>query len=181
MDMATFPLDHYYFKDYSQRGTETWGQGLTGRCLTYGPWSKWELISLTQPAPTRTASIGLALQKLDRARENWKIFREGGPLTEYDKERIEAIRKEFDHVFCRRCDYCQPCTEKISIQFLIGLKSTIKRFGNQVQELKWMKEMIARARNCSECGECTSRCPYQLPIPDLIKKNLAWYDSLTNQ
>ena len=117
----------------------------------------------------------------DRARENWKIFTEGGPLTAYDKERIEAIRKEFDQVFCRRCDYCQPCTEQISIQFLIGLKSTIKRFGNQVEELKWMKEMIARARNCSECGECTSRCPYQLPIPDLIKKNLAWYDSLTNQ
>jgi predicted aldo/keto reductase-like oxidoreductase len=120
-------------------------------------------------------------ETLDRARENWKIFTEGGPLTAHDKERIEAIRKEFDQVFCRRCDYCQPCTEQISIQFLIGLKSTIKRFGNQVEELKWMKEMIARARNCSECGECTSRCPYQLPIPDLIKKNLAWYDSLTNQ
>jgi uncharacterized protein len=120
-------------------------------------------------------------ETLDRARENWKIFTEGGPLTAYDKERIETIRKQFDQVFCRRCDYCQPCTEQISIQFLIGLKSTIKRFGNQVEELKWMKEMIARARNCSECGECTSRCPYQLPIPDLIKKNLAWYDSLTNQ
>jgi predicted aldo/keto reductase-like oxidoreductase len=120
-------------------------------------------------------------ETLERARENWKIFMEGGALTERDKERIEAIRKEFDRVFCRRCDYCQPCSEKISIQFLIGLKSTIKRFGNQVQELKWMKDMIEKARNCSECGECMTRCPYQLPIPDLIKKNLAWYDSLTNQ
>jgi predicted aldo/keto reductase-like oxidoreductase len=120
-------------------------------------------------------------ETLERARENWKIFMEGGALTERDKERIEAIRKEFDRVFCRRCDYCQPCSEKISIQFLIGLKSTIKRFGNQVQELKWMKEMIEKARNCSECGECMTRCPYQLPIPDLIKKNLAWYDSLMNQ
>jgi predicted aldo/keto reductase-like oxidoreductase len=120
-------------------------------------------------------------ETLERARENWKIFMEGGALTERDKERIEAIRKEFDRVFCRRCDYCQPCSEKISIQFLIGLKSTIKRFGNQVQELKWMKEMIEKARNCSECGECMTRCPYQLPIPDLIKKNLAWYDSLINQ
>ena len=120
-------------------------------------------------------------ETLDRARENWNIFAEGGPLTAADKERIEAIRKEFDQAFCRRCDYCQPCTEQISIQFLLGLKSTIKRFGNQVQELKWMKEMIARARNCSECGECTSRCPYQLPIPDLIKKSLAWFDSLTKQ
>ncbi|HVN22357.1 MAG TPA: aldo/keto reductase [Syntrophorhabdales bacterium] len=117
-------------------------------------------------------------ETLERARENWKIFVEGGSLTESDEERIEAIRKQFDRVFCRRCDYCQPCTEGISIQFLIGLKSTVKRFGNQVDELKWMQDMIARARNCSECGECMSRCPYQLPIPELIKANLEWFDSL---
>ncbi|HME41994.1 MAG TPA: aldo/keto reductase [Syntrophorhabdales bacterium] len=117
-------------------------------------------------------------ETLERARENWKIFQEGGALTEHDKERIEDIRKQFDRVFCRRCDYCQPCSEKIRIQFLIGLKTTIKRFGNQVQELKWMKDMIERARNCSACGECMSRCPYQLPIPELIKKNLEWYDNL---
>jgi predicted aldo/keto reductase-like oxidoreductase len=117
-------------------------------------------------------------ETLERARENWKIFMEGGALTEHDKERIEAIRKQFDRVFCRRCDYCQPCSEGISIQFLIGLKSTFKRFGKQVEELKWMKEMIAKARNCSECGDCMSRCPYQLPIPDLIKANLEWFDNL---
>jgi len=35
---------------------------------------------------------------------------------------------------------------------------------------------IDKARNCSECGECLERCPYQLPIPDLIKENLAWVD-----
>jgi len=99
-------------------------------------------------------------------------------LTAHDKERIEDIRKKFDRVFCRRCDYCQPCSEGISIQFLIGLKSTVKRFGNQVDELKWMKDMIEKARNCSECGECMSRCPYQLPIPELIRTNLEWFDNL---
>ncbi len=117
-------------------------------------------------------------ETLERARENWKIFREGGSVSEHDRERIEAIRKVFDRVFCRRCDYCQPCSEKIPIQFLMGLKSLFKRFGNQVQEVKWMKEAIETARNCSECGDCMTRCPYQLPIPDLIKKNLAWFDSL---
>ena len=37
-------------------------------------------------------------------------------------------------------------------------------------------ESIAKAKNCSECGECLDRCPYQLPIPDLIKENIAWVD-----
>lgn len=96
-----------------------------------------------------------------------------------DRERIESLRKEFDHQFCRRCDYCQPCSEKIMIQFAVGLKSVIKRFGDQVEKLDWMKNLIEKARQCSGCGECLPRCPYGLPIPDLIKNNLAWYDSQT--
>ena len=120
-------------------------------------------------------------ETLEKARENWKIFTEGYSITEKDKERIEAIKKESDHQFCRRCDYCQPCTEKINIQFTLGLKSLIKRFGHSAREVGWMKSLIENARNCSECGECLERCPYHLPIPDLIKENLAWYDSLKNQ
>jgi predicted aldo/keto reductase-like oxidoreductase len=121
------------------------------------------------------------VETLERARENWKIFTEGYSLTEKDKERIEAIKKEFDSQFCRRCDYCQPCTEKIKIQFAVGLKSIIKRFGTNVQESKWVMDLIEKARSCSECGECLPRCPYHLPIPDLIKENLAWFDSQKNQ
>jgi predicted aldo/keto reductase-like oxidoreductase len=120
-------------------------------------------------------------ETLEKACENWKIFTEGYSLTEKDKERIEAIKKEFDRQFCRRCDYCQPCTEKINIQFAVGLKSIIKRFGPNAQEIGWMKDLIEKARNCSECGDCLPRCPYQLPIPDMIKENLIWFDSLRNQ
>jgi predicted aldo/keto reductase-like oxidoreductase len=118
------------------------------------------------------------VETLERACENWKIFTGDYSLTEKDKERIEAIKKEFDRQFCRRCDYCQPCAEKIKIQFALGLKSIVKRFGPQVQESKWVTDLIEKARNCSDCGECLPRCPYQLPIPELIKKNLEWYDSL---
>ena len=117
-------------------------------------------------------------ETLEKAHENWKIFTEGYSLTEKDKERIEVIKKEFHQQFCRRCDYCQPCTEKINIQFAVGLKTIIKRFGPQALELGWMKDLIEKARNCSECGDCLPRCPYHLPIPDMIKENLAWYDSL---
>ena len=120
-------------------------------------------------------------ETLKKARENWKIFSEWKPPTEPDKERIEVMRKEFSQNLCRRCDYCQPCSEKISIQFILGLKSIFKRFGPQAQELGWMRSLIERARNCSECGDCLPRCPYQLPIPDLIKENLAWFDNWKDQ
>jgi len=117
-------------------------------------------------------------ETLDKARENWRVFTGGGPLTHRDRERIEAIRKESDQEFCRRCDYCQPCPQEINIQSIVGLKSFIARFGPAADDLDWAKNMIEKARNGAECGDCLPRCPYQLAIPELIKKNLAWYDSL---
>ena len=113
----------------------------------------------------------------ERARENWKVFAGGLLLTKDDEARIKLLRQEFDRQFCRRCDYCQPCSEGINIQLTMGIKSVIRRFGNP-DEIAWIKGVVEKARNCTECGDCLPRCPYQLPIPELIKKNLAWYDSL---
>ena len=119
-------------------------------------------------------------ETVEKARENWRVFSGGlshHKLTEEDQARIKLLREEFNRQFCRRCDYCQPCSEGINIQLMMGLKSIIKRFGNS-DEISWVKGMVEKARNCTECGDCFPRCPYQLPIPELIKKNLAWYDSL---
>jgi predicted aldo/keto reductase-like oxidoreductase len=119
-------------------------------------------------------------ETVEKARENWKIFTKAHSLTEKDRERMEAVKREFNRRFCRRCDYCQPCSEKINIQLALGLKTIIKRFGPPTAESGWIRDLIAKARNCSECGDCLPRCPYELPIPDMIKENLAWYDSLKN-
>jgi predicted aldo/keto reductase-like oxidoreductase len=116
-------------------------------------------------------------ETIGKAWENWKIFIEGKPLSEQDRERIEVLKKEFSQSFCRRCDYCQPCSEKINIQLALGLKSLFKRFGPKAEELGWIKDLVKQARNCSECGDCLPRCPYQLPIPYIIKENLAWLDN----
>lgn len=115
-------------------------------------------------------------ETLAKAKENWEIFQSGAALNDEDRAYIEKLRKEFDRQFCRRCDYCQPCTQQINIQLMLGIKSVVKRFGNP-EEIKWVKDVVEKARNCTECGECLPRCPYQLPIPELIKKNLAWLDS----
>ncbi|MBM4305669.1 MAG: aldo/keto reductase [Deltaproteobacteria bacterium] len=120
-------------------------------------------------------------ETLEKARMNWEVFSQNRGLTSADRQYIDALRREMDHQFCRRCDYCQPCPEKISIQHLMGLRSIVKRFGSNTQELDWFQTLIEKGRNCTECGECSTRCPYQLAIPELIKKNLAWYDDLMSK
>ena len=39
-------------------------------------------------------------------------------------------------------------------------------------------QLSTKGRNCTECGDCMTRCPYELPIPDLIRENLRWLDAL---
>ena len=108
--------------------------------------------------------------------ENWEIFQGSFELDEREKNEIEEIRKAREKNFCRRCDYCQPCTEDIPIQFILGMRSMVKRMGVDTFRKGRVFEAITKARECSECGECEKRCPYQLPIPDLIKENLRWLD-----
>lgn len=117
-------------------------------------------------------------ETVEKARENWKIFSEGGGLTEEDQVRIDEIKKEFDRRFCRRCDYCQPCSQGINIQMAMGLRSVIRRFPYTAPEMDWIPKLIEKARTCTQCGECLPRCPYQLPIPEVIKGNLEWFDGL---
>jgi predicted aldo/keto reductase-like oxidoreductase len=109
--------------------------------------------------------------------QNWKIFQGDLTLNDVENKEIETFRKQYDKVFCRRCDYCQPCSEEIPIQIILGVRSVLKRFGPAFLMQESSRRGIEKARNCSECGECMTRCPYELPIPDLIKKNLEWLDA----
>jgi predicted aldo/keto reductase-like oxidoreductase len=112
--------------------------------------------------------------------ENWEVFQGSWELTNEEEERIEEIRQIYDGSFCRRCDYCQPCSEDIPIQAILDLRSMVKRMGKHILREGWLTGAIEKGRGCSECGECRARCPYGLPIPDLIKENLRWVDEQLN-
>jgi predicted aldo/keto reductase-like oxidoreductase len=108
--------------------------------------------------------------------ENWEIFQGSWELGDGEKKEIGEIRSRHKKVFCHRCDYCQPCTEGIPIQQILGIQSMVRRMGKRILIEGWLAKAVEKARNCTECGECMTRCPYNLPIPDLIKKNLTWVD-----
>ena len=110
--------------------------------------------------------------------ENWQVFQGSHTLTEQEKEEIKEIFNTHDKAFCRRCDYCQPCTEGIPIQIVMTLPSAVKRVGKDVINVAWAREAYEKAGDCSECGECMTRCPYDLPIPDLLKENIAQVEKL---
>jgi uncharacterized protein len=113
--------------------------------------------------------------------QNWAVFQGDYQLTDEESCALQRISEEFDKKFCRRCDYCQPCQAEIPIQFVLGVRSMVKRMGPAALENPMFAKMWEQAANCTECGECMERCPYNLPIPDLIKSAVAWVRELKSQ
>lgn len=110
--------------------------------------------------------------------QNWRIFRGDCTITDPELRRMEEIRAEFDKKFCRRCDYCQPCPVGIPIQFVLGVRSMVKRAGTEMLKNAMLGNLKEKAVQCTECGDCMERCPYGLPIPRMIKENVEWLNRI---
>ena len=92
------------------------------------------------------------------------------PLTEEELKACEQVRAQLGSDFCRRCNYCAPCTVGISIPNVFLFAGYLERYGLA----DWARERYAtlavKADACIECGECEPRCPYHLPIREKMKK-----------
>ncbi len=99
-------------------------------------------------------------------------------LTEEDAVAIEEMKTELDQRTCRRCRYCEPCPQGVQISSLLHGRSIIRR----MSVARWKEwgalDIIASADMCTECGECRVKCPYNLPIPDLVRELVAYYRTI---
>jgi uncharacterized protein len=96
-------------------------------------------------------------------------------LTEAERVASERITAELGIRYCRGCDYCQPCQEEIKISTVLRLRSFAKRSPEARVYGEWGERLISKAEECAECGDCEARCPYNLPIREMLKENVVWY------
>jgi len=96
-------------------------------------------------------------------------------MTESDLAEMARMREELGAMFCRRCDYCQPCPEGIPISGAIAISNPEKRMPPERLFHGWIDQVLARAAECVECGECEERCPYHLPIMRMMAQEVEWY------
>lgn len=101
---------------------------------------------------------------------NLHAVEDTSPLSEEELKKMDEIRKQLGNNFCRRCNYCQPCTVGINISGVFLFQGYLDRYGLG----EWAKgrydAMPVKASACIECGACEPRCPYNLPIRKMLKE-----------
>jgi hypothetical protein len=58
----------------------------------------------------------------------------------------------------------------------MNLRSFWKRFPPEGFTTGWLASGLESAGRCIECGECEDKCPYHLPIRDMIAENIEFYE-----
>ncbi len=105
------------------------------------------------------------------------LYRQPNTVAAADLMLMDKFREEVGRQFCRRCEYCQPCPNGVMITPAMGYPIVVKRMSPTVA-VEFSKQAMETVPQCVDCGICKTRCPYELPIPDILKKN---YDLFENQ
>ena len=109
------------------------------------------------------------MAEIREAEQNLAAVENTAPLTAGEKLSMEAIRKDLGTHFCRRCNYCAPCSAGISIPAVFLMEGYLSRYGLEDWAKMRYAGMAKTASDCIECGVCETRCPYQLPIREMMK------------
>ena len=91
------------------------------------------------------------------------------------EEAVQAETAALGKSFCRACAYCLPCPAKIEIPTVARLMPLLGRSPWQRFATPEWQEKIAKTKDCTLCGACKTRCPYELDTPALVAENAAGY------
>lgn len=116
------------------------------------------------------------IEKVHEIEEIIGVVEGSWDMSQAEKAEIEHLRQELGKVFCRRCDYCQPCREAIPISVVMNTPTFSKRMPPaRVFGPGFVADALDKAANCTNCGDCEERCPYKLPVSEMIEEYVNWY------
>ncbi len=115
------------------------------------------------------------IERICEIEEIVKILTQPHGLTVTEKCEIQRLKAELGTQFCRRCDYCQPCTAGITISAVMTSDTFFKRVPLERYLFGSFAEIMQKAAGCIECGDCEGRCPYHLPIREIIAQRFKFF------
>jgi uncharacterized protein len=118
------------------------------------------------------------MQNLKELKENITFAGNKDLLNDADKEKIKIIEKELGNKFCRQCGYCMPCPNDIKITDINFIKVYFKQMPRYKFDKMGLEDSVRVAKKCTECGECSNKCPFNLDVPSIIKENIEFYEGI---
>jgi len=113
------------------------------------------------------------MMSISEVEENVEVASGDLQLTEEEKLLIERDREKLGDQFCRACNYCQPCPQDIPISFVLRAEDQmLRRMGWSERRVEMVKEAKKKVDTCIDCGECEEKCPYDLPIRELLPEKM---------
>jgi hypothetical protein len=105
-------------------------------------------------------------------------------LTGGEREILAEARtlyKERERVPCTGCGYCQGCPAGVNIPEVFSLYNAASMFDTRKGTGGWYKVSLVNdghgAEACVRCGECLSKCPQGIAIPDRLAEAHAYLTS----
>ncbi len=103
------------------------------------------------------------------------------PKLEELSSLIDRDREELAGDFCRSCGYCLPCPVGIDIPQAARMSLLLGRAPWEPFTSQEWRDKMEKVDDCIHCKQCSSRCPYGLDTPELLRKNLSFYRSFLKE
>ncbi len=94
-----------------------------------------------------------------------------------DFDRLTAEEKKFyrfgelpPEPFCRECRLCMPCPDGVEIPMILRWDTYYTFYNIREWTREQYPKLRTRVNSCTECGQCEEKCPYNLPVVNMLKE-----------
>lgn len=111
----------------------------------------------------------------------WLSYMENSPVMNVEIQKtIDGDRAQLSANFCRGCGYCMPCPVGIQINNCARMSLMLRRAPSKAWLSEQWQNNMKQIENCLNCGQCKSKCPYELDTPKLLRENYEDYVKVLN-
>ena len=96
-----------------------------------------------------------------------KVGEEFNQLTKEEQNRFNV---ELGKFWCRDCGLCMPCPQNLNIAAILRFHIFYGAYGLKKWATKLYDGLEVKADKCNGCRQCEDKCPYKLPITDVLKR-----------
>ncbi len=110
------------------------------------------------------------MDSIEQVRENAIPGKDRRNLSKEEREELLKEAEALGTEFCRRCGYCAPCSVGIDIPAQFILEGYLTRYNLEDWARERYNSIEIKASDCTACGDCEPRCPYDLPIIKMLDR-----------